>query len=126
MRTHVIIVGCLHLIAGLFVFGCVAVLWYLAAQIASLFVGTFIPELIAMLGIPIAVILLAASGLEIAASVALIRPGVSPHAWARPMLIGMSALQLLIFPIGTAIAIYTFWALLLLKSDAAVPTSSGA
>ena len=123
MRTHEIIVGWLHLIAGLFVFGVVAVLWYLAAQLASMFAGSFIPGLIAMLGIPIAVVLLAASVLESAASIALIRLDAGPHAWARPVLIGVSAVQLLIFPIGTAIAIYTIWALLVLKPDLpALPT----
>ncbi len=118
MRTHEIIVGWLHLVAGLFVFGVVAILWYLAAQLASLFDGSFIPGLFAKFGIPIAVFLLAASGLEIASSVALIRRNAEPHAWARPVLIGVSALQLLIFPIGTAVAIYTIWALLVLKPDA--------
>ena len=116
MRTHEVIVGWLHLIAGLFVFGAVAVLWYLAAQLASLFAGTFIPELFAMFGIPIAVILLAASGLEIAASIALIQRNVASHGWARPVLIGLSALQLFLFPIGTAVSIYTFWALLFQKT----------
>ena len=118
MRTHEIIVGWLHLIAGLFVFGCVAMIWYAAAQLASWFAGTFIPGLVAAVGIPIAVTLLAASGLEMVAAVALIMRNVKPHAWARPVLIGVSALQLLIFPIGTAIAVYTFWALLSQKLDA--------
>ena len=124
MRTHEIIVGWLHLIAGLFVFVLVAFLWYLAAQIAAMFAGTFIPGLFAIVGIPIAVIFLAASAVEIASSIALIRRSVGPHAWARPVLIGVSALQLLIFPIGTAIAIYTIWALLFLKPDSADPPTS--
>lgn len=119
MRTHEIITGWLHLVAGLFVFGIVAVLWYLAAQIASLFAGTFIPELFTMFGIPIALILLTASGLEIAASVALIQPNPAAHGWARPALIALSALQLFIFPIGTAVSIYTFWALLFHKPEPA-------
>ena len=124
MRIHEIITGWLHFIAALFVFGLVAIFWCLAAQIASLFADTFIPELFAMYGIPIAVILLAASRLEIAASIALISRNVGPHAWARPVLIWVSAVQLLIFPIGTAIAIYTIWAFQVLKPDApALPTS---
>ena len=112
MRTHEIITGWLHLIAGLFIFGCVAMIWYAAAQLASWFSATFIPGLLATVGIPIAVTLLAASGLEIVAAVALVMRNVKQHAWARPVLIGVSALQLLLFPIGTAVAVYSLWALL--------------
>ena len=115
MRTHEIIAGWLHVIAGAFVFGCVAMIWYAAAQLAFWFSATFIPGLLATVGIPIAVTLLAASGLEIVAAVGLVMRNVKQHAWARPVLIGASALQLLIFPIGTAIAVYTFWALLTQK-----------
>ena len=112
MRTHEIITGWLHLIAGLFIFGCVAMIWYAAAQLASWFSATFIPGLLAMVGIPIAVILLAASGLEIVAAFSLIMGNAKQYAWARPVLIGVSALQLLLFSIGTAIAAYSLWALL--------------
>ena len=112
MRTHEIITGWLHLIAGLFIFGCVAMIWYAAAQLASWFSATFSPGLLATVGIPIAVTLLAASGLEIVAAVALVMRNVKQHAWARPVLIGVSALQLLLFPMGTAIAVYSLWALL--------------
>ena len=123
MRTHEIITGWLHLIAGLFIFSCVATIWYAAAQLASWFSATFIPGLLAMVGIPIAVTLLAASGLEIVAAVVLVMHNVKQHAWARPVLIGVSALQLLLFPIGTAIAVYSLWALL---SQSPVSTESGA
>ena len=125
MRIHEIVVGWLHIAAGVFVFGVVAILWYLAAQLAYLVSGTFIPVVFVIFGLPIAVILLATSGLEIASGIALIGINVGPHAWARPVLIGVSALQLLIFPTGTAIAIYTIWALLFLKPDApALPSST--
>lgn len=116
MRTHEIITGWLHLIAGLFVICCVAMIWYAAAQLASWFDATFIPGLLAAVGIPIAVTLLTASGLEIVAAVALVMRNAKPQGWARPVLIGASALQLLIFPVGTAIAVYTFWALLFSKA----------
>ena len=122
MRTHEIITGWLHLVAGLFIFGCVAMIWYAAAQLASWFSATFIPGLLATVGIPIAVTLLAASGLEIVAAVALVMRNVKQHAWARPVLIGVSALQFLLFPIGTAIAVYSLWALL---SQSPVSTESG-
>lgn len=121
MRTHEIITGWLHLIAGAFVFGCVAMIWYAAAQLASWFAATFIPGLIATVGIPIAVTLLAASGLEMVAGVVLVMRNVKQYGWARPVLIGSSALQLLMFPIGTAIAVYTFWALLTLKPVSTEP-----
>ena len=123
MRTHEIIIGWLHLIAGLFVFGCIATIWYAAAQLAFWFGATFIPGLLATVGIPIAVTLLAASGLEIVAAVVLVMRNVKQHAWARPVLIGVSALQLLLFPIGTAIAVYSLWALL---TQNPVSTESGA
>ena len=125
MRTHEIIVGWLHIAAGAFVFGIVAILLYLAAQLAYFVSGTFIPHVFVIFALPIAVILLATSGVEIAAGVALIGRNAAPHGWACPVLIGVSALQLLIFPIGTAIAIYTIWALLFLKPDVpALPTST--
>ena len=123
MRTHEIIVGWLHIAAGAFVCGIVAILWYLAAQLAYFVSGTIIPDIFVIFALPMAVILLVTSGAEIAGGVALIGRNVGPHGWARPLLIGVSALQLLIFPIGTAIAIYTIWALLFLKPAVpALPT----
>ena len=123
MRTYEIITGWLHLIAGLFIFGCVATIWYAAAQLASWFSATFIPGLLATVGIPIAVTLLAASGLEIVAAFSLVIGKAQQYAWARPVLIGVSALQLLLFPIGTAIAVYSLWALI---SQNLVSTEPGA
>lgn len=113
----------MHLIAGLFVFGCVAMICYAAAQLASWFDATLILGLLATVGIPIAVTMLVASGLVIVAAVALVKLDANPRVWPRPVLIGASALQLLIFPSGSAIAVYTFWALL---SQRPVSPESGA
>ena len=61
-----------------------------------------------MFGRPVAVALLAFATLEVAAAVALLRR----RRWARYGLYGVTAAQLVIFPIGTALALYTSWALM--------------
>ena len=108
MRNHQIAVAWMHVVAGLFVLGCVTLLWALAAQLAPFFEGTFVPELFVMFGRPVALVLIVVAGLEALAAVALLRG----HRWPRWALMGVSLLHLPIFPIGTALSVYTFWALL--------------
>ena len=64
MRNHEIAVGWMHVVAGLFVLGCVSLLWVLAAQLAPSFEGTFVPELFKTFGRPIALVLLGLAGLD--------------------------------------------------------------
>ena len=61
------------------------------------------PGLEAMFGRPVAVALLAFAALEVAAAVGLL----GRRRWARFALYGVGAAQLVIFPIGTALTIYT-------------------
>jgi hypothetical protein len=108
MRIHELVVAWMHLAVGLFVLACVAALWAAAAQLAPLFEGSFVPGLFAMFGRPIAAVFIAVAALEALAAVALLRR----QAWARAALVGIGALQVVIFPIGTAASFYTFWTLL--------------
>ncbi len=98
----------LHIAAGLFVAGTAGALWVCAALLAPTFEGSFVPGLVAMFGRPIAVALIGFGVLEVAAAVGVLRQS----AWARVTLLLVSAVQLLMFPIGTALALYTVWALL--------------
>lgn len=74
MRTHETIVGWLHVAAGAFAFGCIALL--------------------------------------------------QRQAWPRTALLTIGALQLVAFPIGTALGAYTFWALLHTPDTATAPGAS--
>lgn len=61
-----------------------------------------------MFGRLVAVALLAFAALEVAAGIGLLRR----HRWARYALCTIGGVQLAIFLIGTALAMYTLWALL--------------
>ena len=108
MSRHRQIAAGLHISAGLFVAGTVGALWVCAALLAPTFEGSFVPGLVAMFGRPIAVVLIGFGVLEIAAAIALLRDS----AWAHVALLMVSAVLLLVFPIGTSLAIYTGWALM--------------
>lgn len=107
-RLHKQIAAWLHIAAGAFVATLIAGLWVYAALLAPIFEGSFIPELFAMFGRPVAVALLSFAMLEIVAAVALLRR----RRWARFALVAVGAAQLAVFPIGTALTLYTLWALL--------------
>ena len=107
MSTRRKIAAWLHIAAGVFVAGMVGALWVLATMLASTFEGSFVPELVAMFGRPVAAALIGFGVLEVAAAIALLRG----REWARVPILMASAVQLLVFPIGTALAIYTVWAL---------------
>ena len=97
----------LHIVASLFVIGVFSMLWYAAAGLASLFEGSFVPELIAMIGKPIAIFAICFGAMEMAASIAVLRN----QSWGRRALFIVSIAQIWIFPIGTALSIFTFWAM---------------
>ena len=65
--------------------------------------------------------LLAFTTLEVAVAVALLRR----RRWTRYGLYGVAATQLVIFPIGTALTIYTLWALMFSDARHTRPSSSG-
>lgn len=97
-----------HIAAGAFVIVIVGLLWICAALLEPTFEGSFVPGLVAMFGRPVAALLIGLGVLEIAAALALLRR----KAWARVALLALSVLQLLIFPIGTAIAVLSGWLLM--------------
>ncbi len=108
MRTRHRIAAGLHIAVGCLIAALVAVLWICLALLAPVFEGTFVPDLFAMFGQPLAVATLAYAGLEVAAAIALLRA----HRWARYALGAVSLTQFAIVPIGTALSVYTFWVLI--------------
>ena len=121
LSIHRKIASWLHIAVGALIAALISTLWICAALLAPVFEGSFIPGLVAMFGRPVAVALLAFATLEVAAAVALLRR----RRWARYGLYGVAATQLVIFPIGTALALYTSWALMATDlSDTTRPNSS--
>ena len=112
MNGHRTAVVVLHTIASVFALGCVAVIWIAASQLSGMFEGSFIPGLVSMIGKPIAVGMITLASLELIAALALLR---QRQTWPRVVLGIISALQLFVFPIGTALGAYTF--LFLFKFD---------
>ena len=107
MRRHEVIVAVLHGVAALFVAGSVAVVWICAAMLAPLMAGSFIPHLIADVGRPIAIFLLAVAALDL---IGACRVLARPASRAGRILLVVSLLLLPVFPIGTGLGIYTLWA----------------
>jgi hypothetical protein len=107
MPSHRTIVSSLHIAIGLVVIGLFGFLWYSAAALAPTFKGSFVPDLVAMFAKPVAVLAIALGVLECTSSVALLRR----KAWSRYTLSFISTLQLVVFPIGTAVSVYTLWVL---------------
>ena len=121
LSIHRKIASWLHIAVGALIAALTSTLWICYALLAPVFDGSFIPGLVAMFGWPVAVALLAFATLEVAAAVALLRR----RRWARFALYGVGAAQLVIFPISTALTIYTLWALIATDlSDTTRPNSS--
>jgi len=97
----------LHIAASLFVIGIFSLLWYAATGLASLFEGSFVPDLVAMFGKPIAIFAIVFGLMEMAAAIAVLQN----QSWGRRALFVVSVAQIWIFPIGTALSIFTFWAM---------------
>ena len=108
MQGHQRVVAWLHAITGFLLIGCIASLWFAAAQLAPYFKGSFVPGLTTLIGRPIAIFAILAGLLEMAAAAALPRG----RGWARVTLIVFAVFQLPLFPIGTALSAYTLWAIL--------------
>ena len=121
MDTHRIVVAWLHIVTSLFVIICVALLWWATAGLTPLVAGSFIPELIAWVGKPVAFAFLLFAGIELAASIALLKQ----REWGRALLTAVSAIQIWIVPIGTAIALYTLCGLWKKPHQAAPVTVAG-
>ena len=66
-----------------------------------------------MFGKPIASVLIFLAALQSVSGVALLRGG----RWPRYPLTFISLLLLLVFPIGTAVAVYTLWAMSITSSE---------
>jgi uncharacterized membrane protein YkvI len=112
-RKHHVIVGWLHLIAGVFICVCISIIWLSLVQLAPLFEKTGIPILISLYFGPISICLLVLGLVEIVAAIALILR----RTWARAVLLGLCAVLCLAVPLGTLLAGYTVWALVLHRSD---------
>lgn len=113
IRIQEKIVAVLHALLGLFLLISVVLIWRAAAELAIWFEGSFIPELFAWIGRPIGLFFILVAVAEMAAAVGL----VMRQGWARAALIVASAALLLLFPIGTLLAAYTFFVLLWLPRN---------
>jgi hypothetical protein len=107
MGTRRQFVAWVHVVVGCALVAGVAALWIAAALLAPLFEGSFVPELVAMFGRPIAIGLLVFGTLEVAAAWGLLRG----QRWARRVLFVVALLQFSLVPVGTAIAVVTWWAI---------------
>ena len=108
VSNHRRIAAWLHIGAGAFTAAVVALLGVCAALLAPMIGGTFIPELVSAVGRPVALVLLVFAALEVAAATALLKH----RRWAPYALCAVGVVQLTIFPIGTALALYTLYAIL--------------
>ena len=113
IRLQEKIVAVLHALLGLFLLIGVALIWRAAAELATWFAGSFIPELLAWIGRPIGIFLILVAVAQMAAALGL----VMRQGWARVVLIAASAALLLLFPVGTLLAAYTFFVLLWLPRN---------
>jgi hypothetical protein len=112
-RKHHVIIGWLHLIAGVFISVCISIIWVSLVQLAPIFEQTGIPILISLYFGPISLCLLVLGLAEVTAAIALLLR----HTWARAVLLGVSAILCLAVPIGTLLAGYTVWAFVLQRPD---------
>ena len=120
-RKHHVTVGWLHLIAGVFISVCISIIWVSLVQLAPIFEQTGIPILISLYFGPISICLLVLGLVETVAAIALLLR----HTWARAVLLGVSAILCLAVPIGTLLAGYTVWALLLHRPENTVVNPVG-
>ena len=118
MRRHEVVVAILHLLGGLFVACCTAVVWIGAALLAPTFDGTLVPDLVAWVGRPIAITLLSIAAVDIVAAIALLR---GPSSARRDDADDRRRAAVFVFPFGTALAIYTWWALAVVARRPARP-----
>ena len=105
MRSHEIAVGWIHVGVSVFILSLVGGLWWAMAGIASTVRTGWVAQVVAMFGKPIAIALLLIALVDLVGAIGLLRG----QAWARPILIGISVVELPIFPFGTIVGIYTLW-----------------
>jgi hypothetical protein len=112
MRTHIDLLGRLHIVAACLAGLAMLSLTLLACGAAILAVSDPDVRVAAWLttgGFLVAAAMLALWGAALAATgVALGRL----RAWARPAALALGVLNLFVLPFGTALAVYTFWVLL--------------
>lgn len=120
MKTHIQIVAALHIAMGvLTLLGAICVFLFMGMA-AGIVVSNGEPGtagITGLLAIVIAGFLTLLALPSIIGGVALL----TGRAWARPLVLVLGALHLLNVPIGTALGIYTFWALLHDPQTAAAP-----
>ena len=92
----------------MFLLSIVGGLWWALASIGSAVRTGWIAQVVAMFGKPIAIALMVIALVDLVGAIGLLRG----QTWARPILIGVSILELPIFPFGTAVGIYTLWTFL--------------
>ena len=108
MSTHVKIIGWLHIVFGLF-----GLLTAVAVFGGSLLGGLFVDSMKGMIGMGMlgtfAAIFVAAMAIPgLIAGYGLLKY----YSWARILMIVIAILELIRFPIGTILGVYTLWALL--------------
>ncbi len=116
MDIHHRVVGVLHIVSGLLVLAVVAAMALFFGSIFALAgieqpIGGFFATIGAVVAVPVVLLTLG----EIAAAVALLNGSRAARAWV----VAFSVLGLLNVPFGTALGIYSLWALL--RDDRTVP-----
>ena len=111
MKTHVQIVAALHIAMGALSLLAAFGVFMLMGMAGGIVVANGEREAAGMIGI-VAIMLAGFLGV-------LALPGIiggsallTGRAWGRPVVLVVGAFHLLSFPVGTALGVYTFWALL--------------
>ena len=111
MKTHIQIVAILHIVMGaLALMGAIAVFLFMGVA-SGVVVAQGSHEAAGIVGI----MAIALGGFLALLALPSIIGGwalLTGRSWGRPLVMVLGALQLLHVPIGTALGIYTFWALL--------------
>ncbi len=108
MRSHELAIGWIHVGVSVFLLSLVGGLWWALSSIGSAVRTGWIANVVAMFGKPIAIALMLIALIDLIGAIGLLRG----QSWARPILIGVSVLELPIFPFGTAVGLYTLWTFL--------------
>jgi len=108
LRSHEIAIGWIHVGVSVFILTLVGALWWAIAGIGSGVRTGWVGQVVAMFGKPIAIALMLIALIDLVGAIGLLRG----QTWARPLLIGISVLELPIFPFGTIVGIYTLWTFL--------------
>ena len=107
MRNHEVIAAWIHVVVSVSLCAAIILLWVSAVQLGSIFRWSLFQGIVEMFGKPFAIALIVIALIDLAGAVGLLRQ----QRWARPVLIGISVIELPIFPFGTALGAYTLWTL---------------